>query len=251
MLILVIAHLFSILPWYLNFGNQSTNEQKTSLKLLHSNVLTSNKQFSLFSELIEKEDPNIIVLQEVNQSWINALTPSLSEYKYRIERPQNDNFGIAVYSKFPFINSNVIYLGDLGIPSIEITFSHEGQGITLLATHPIPPINNTYYSSRNKQLMDSANRLANRFGAKILIGDFNTTMWSSDYFGMESVSGLSNARKGFGILPTWPTNIPFLMIPIDHVLTSNHFVINNFTVGDNIGSDHLPIIVDLAIAKTE
>ncbi|MCP4323320.1 MAG: hypothetical protein GY787_16030 [Alteromonadales bacterium] len=199
--------------------------------------------------MLEKEDPNIVVLQEVNSSWIKGLTQSLSKYKYRIEQPQNDNFGIAIYSKLPFTKANVISLGDLGLPSIEVSFSHEGLDITLLATHPIPPINHLYYSSRNNQLIDSANRLAKQPGAKILVGDLNVTMWSSVHSAVETISELNNARQGFGILPTWPTNIPFLMIPIDHVLTSKHFVINNFKVGDDIGSDHLPVIIELALAN--
>ena len=74
-------------------------------------------------------------------------------------------------------------------------------------------------------------------------------MWSSDYLAVETISGLNNARQGFGILPTWPTYMPFLMIPIDHILISEHFVINDFKVGNNIGSDHLPLIIELALLK--
>jgi len=119
----------------------------------------------------------------------------------------------------------------------------------LIATHPIPPISDLYYSARNDQLLDTANSIVKQSGAKILVGDLNVSMWSSDYRTFEDISGLSNARQGFGILPTWPSNFPFLMIPIDHVLASEHFVINNFTLGDDIGSDHLPIIVELSLIK--
>ncbi len=251
MLTLVIVHLFSILPWYFTSENISTIEHKTSLKILHSNVLTSNRQFKLFSKLLEKENPNIVVLQEVNKAWVEGLTNSLSTYKYRIEQPQNDNFGIAIYSKLPFIRSSVVSLGDLGLASLEVSFSLEGKDITLIATHPIPPISHFYYSARNNQLIDSAKRIAKQPGAKILVGDLNVSMWSSDYLAVETISELNNARQGFGILSTWPTHIPFLMIPIDHILISEHFVINDFKVGDNIGSDHLPLIIELALRKKE
>lgn len=246
LLALTIVHLVSIIPWYLTPESASANKYETRLTLLHSNVLTSNTQYNLFEQLLAKETPDIVVLQEVNRDWVKGLTRALSTYKYRIEQPQNDNFGIAIYSKLPFISGDVIALGELGLPSIEVTFSLDGQNVTLLATHPIPPISHAYYSSRNEQLIYVAARLAERSGAKILVGDLNVTMWSSDYANLEAISGLNNARRGFGILPTWPANIPLLMIPIDHVLTSDHFVINNFKLGDNVGSDHLPVIVELA-----
>jgi len=249
MFALVIVHLFSILPWYFTTKNTSPVEHKTSLKILHSNVLTSNREFELFSRLLEKENPTVVVLQEVNKAWVEGLANSLTAYKYRIEQPQNDNFGIAIYSKLPFIKSNIISLGDLGLASLEVSFSVEGQDVTLIATHPIPPISNLYHSARNNQLIDSAKRIVKLPGAKILVGDLNVSMWSGDYLAVETISGLNNARQGFGILPTWPTYMPFLMIPIDHILISKHFVINDFKVGDNIGSDHLPLITELALLK--
>ena len=64
-------------------------------------------------------------------------------------------------------------------------------------------------------------------------------------------TGLDNARKGFGLLPTWPAFMPwpFLRIPIDHCLVSPDIRVIRMRTGRTIGSDHLPIIVDMAIPR--
>jgi endonuclease/exonuclease/phosphatase (EEP) superfamily protein YafD len=72
-------------------------------------------------------------------------------------------------------------------------------------------------------------------------------MWSPYYRKLVRDSGLRNARKGFGIIPTWPCGIPMMSIPLDHCLTSPSLQVNAIKRGKQVGSDHFPIIVDLAV----
>ena len=58
---------------------------------------------------------------------------------------------------------------------------------------------------------------------------------------------LRNARSGFGILPTWPTFMPLVYIPIDHLLVSKEIGVLKVRTGRNIGSDRLPLITDLVL----
>jgi endonuclease/exonuclease/phosphatase (EEP) superfamily protein YafD len=71
-------------------------------------------------------------------------------------------------------------------------------------------------------------------------------MWSSYYSSLEEKSGLNNARKGFGVLPTWPANMPFINIPIDHCLVSKEFNVENAEIGSDIGSDHYPLVISVS-----
>jgi endonuclease/exonuclease/phosphatase (EEP) superfamily protein YafD len=84
---------------------------------------------------------------------------------------------------------------------------------------------------------------------KILVGDLNTSLWSPYYAHLIRQTGLDNARRGFGLLPTWPAYMPwpFLMIPIDHCLVSPDIGVIKMRTGRNIGSDHLPIVVDMVV----
>ncbi len=192
-----------------------------------------------------KELPDILILQEVNKAWVAKIEEIENVLPYKFIRSREDNFGIAVYSQYPFDSSEVIYPGTSDIPSIKAVFSIEQKKISLITSHPLPPVTNNHYKSRNSQL-EARSQISKEVETPlILIGDLNLTMWSSNYKILEEYSTLLNTRKGYGILPTWPANNPLFMIPIDHCLVSSEFVVLDMLVAENIGSDHLPIIVTL------
>jgi endonuclease/exonuclease/phosphatase (EEP) superfamily protein YafD len=91
-------------------------------------------------------------------------------------------------------------------------------------------------------LRDDGNR------ARILVADLNITPWSPRYDVIESQTGLRNAARSLGYLGTWPASPALLRIPIDHCLVSDSFAVQHVEVGPDIGSDHLPLIVDISIA---
>ena len=46
---------------------------------------------------------------------------------------------------------------------------------------------------------------------------------------------------------TWPALVPYYLgIQVDHVLFSNNFKVIEKKTGNHVGSDHRPLIVDLA-----
>jgi endonuclease/exonuclease/phosphatase (EEP) superfamily protein YafD len=81
----------------------------------------------------------------------------------------------------------------------------------------------------------------------LLIGDLNVSPWSSYFARLLKDSGLKNSMKGFGFQPSWPAGNRFLRIPIDQILYSPQITIHHRTVGADIGSDHLPVIVDFSL----
>ena len=125
--------------------------------------------------------------------------------------------------------------------------------------HPLPPISQRNFRTRNEaysRIEEAINRLS---GSAVLIGDLNTTIWSPCYQKLVDETGLVNTRKGFGILPTWPTSnndfgLPglaarLLAIPIDHCLVSPELQIVQTRALSSVGSDHRPIVVDLLVPR--
>ena len=98
-----------------------------------------------------------------------------------------------------------------------------------------------------KQLEANANYVAKANNPLVLAGDFNTTMWSPFYKHSLGKVELHNTRAGFGILPTWTTFYPLLSIPIDRCFVSKDIKVLQIRKGNNVGSDHLPLITDLWI----
>lgn len=217
-------------------------------RLLFANVLTQNTRSDFLIDLIQKENPHIVVLQETNNRWLQELSLLDSSYPYRLVQTREDNFGIAILSKLPLTNKEILFLGDLELPSLKATISINNQKINLLSTHPIPPISKQASASRNQQIKEVGLKLKEMNSPKLLIGDLNLTAGSYYFEWVSRDVKLKNARHGFGWLPSWPSQYPFLLrIPIDHCLVSSEIEIIDFRLGPNIGSDHLPIIIDFAL----
>ncbi|NEP46367.1 MAG: hypothetical protein F6K35_47090 [Okeania sp. SIO2H7] len=82
----------------------------------------------------------------------------------------------------------------------------------------------------------------------IVAGDLNVTPWSPHYRDLMMRSGLKDARRGFGLLPSQSSfmpQVPIFAIPIDHSFVSNDVQVVDIYVGPNVGSDHLPITTDM------
>ncbi|NQZ07638.1 MAG: endonuclease/exonuclease/phosphatase family protein [Algicola sp.] len=242
-LMLLLNGLY-VAPWYFTAGPVKQSD-KQRLKLIQSNVNSANQDHQKVIELVKTEQPDIFVAQEVNRRWVNQLKAIETLLPYKIVQPRSDNFGIALYSKYPLDKAQVIYLGKANVPSIEVQLSLNQKPLTILATHPLPPIGAKYYALRNDQFDALVGAVKTTHGPLVLIGDLNVTVWSNSYQKLIDKSGLVNARQGFGLLPSWPSLLPFAMIPIDHCLMSGEFTVIDIQTGPDVGSDHLPLIVEL------
>jgi endonuclease/exonuclease/phosphatase (EEP) superfamily protein YafD len=80
-----------------------------------------------------------------------------------------------------------------------------------------------------------------------VLGDLNATPWSYYFQRLVRESGLTDSSKGRGIHATWPAGLFPLRIPIDHCLLSPEIGVINKMTGNNVGSDHLPVVVDLQL----
>ena len=239
-------NLACILPYYLSAGPAASN--KPVLRAISFNVNTANEQFDLVKHFILEHKPDVILLMEVNSAWVKALEEIREVYPYRKSEPREDNFGIALYSKLSFTTCEIVYLGRAGVPSIVGEFDVEGEKLTIVGTHPLPPISDVYSAFRNDQIEAVSVYLSSVSGPKILMGDLNTSPWSY-YFGrLLSTAGLQDSSMGRGIEPTWPTHKIWMRIPIDFCLISAEITIVDKKVGADIGSDHFPVIVDFTLA---
>jgi endonuclease/exonuclease/phosphatase (EEP) superfamily protein YafD len=117
-----------------------------------------------------------------------------------------------------------------------------GEPITVVATHPFPPVRSAVAVERNRQLAAIADFTASETGEVVVVGDLNVSPWSPYFQDLLRDGKLRDSRRGFDLQPTWPTFCPPLMTPIDHVLTSGGLAVSGRRTGPNIGSDHRPIV---------
>ena len=192
--------------------------------------------------------PDFLVLEEISDRWLADLAPALEAYPFRKVQARHDNFGIGLFSRHPFDSARIEPFGIVDVPSVFAELALAGRRLTLVATHPLPPGDALLAAERNRQLEWIARKIAAVPGPVLLLGDLNTSPWSPAYRRLIAASGLANAAQGRSIRPTWPSFLPPLWIPLDHALHSDKIAVRSLAIGPDVGSDHLPLVVDFALA---
>lgn len=251
----VAALTMQVLPWYLP-PHFLTMGDRGDLRVLISNVNTQNMNYEAVLNFTRQEDPDIALFMEVDDGWIAQLQTLTVELPYASENATPYSSGIALYSRYP-LQAEVIDFSDASTPSITATVDFNGQPLSLLGTHPLPPVKPTFFHSRNQQLDLMGQYLQTIDGAKIVFGDFNMTMWSPYHRRFMRQADLTNTRDGFGIRPSWPTKnayrpipgwlIRLLTIPIDQCFVTADLRVSNVHIGPNVSSDHYPVVFDLML----
>lgn len=233
-----------VLPWYVG---ESELDDDNTVKILNANVQASNDHYQHLLDLVSAEQPDVILLQEFSPAWRDATQSLKSDYPFSYAETRDDPFGIAMFSRISLDSVSHVNSPPMGYPTIVAVMTVSGETVTLINTHAAIPVAGSLFDARNEQIDSIVDIASTIKGAVILTGDLNLSLWSRRYRLLEEDTGLSNTRRGFGVVPTWPTFMPFAMIPIDHALVSDGIRTVETRTGNRIGSDHLPLIIELAI----
>jgi endonuclease/exonuclease/phosphatase (EEP) superfamily protein YafD len=216
---------------------------------MSANVWFRNRDYQAAMDLIAAENPDIVGLLEVDDAWIGQLSALHARYPHKVLYPEDGAYGMALFSRFPLRElapSPYVTAGTQAGIFVEVQLP--GRSFDLLLAHLIAPTTADRAKLRNRQLAGIAQMLRARGGQEqILAGDFNITPWSPYYAQLERQTRMTNAARVSGYRPTWPTGFNPLKIPIDHFLVSGGFEITQFRTAADIGSDHLPIVLDVVV----
>lgn len=241
---LVCLNYALVLPLYI--GKPAPAAEKP-LRAMLMNINAGNGNTEQVLGSIRQAQPDILLLEEVTPKWAHELEVLYASYPYRVAKPQERCFGIMLLSKYPLEHSEVVQIGQAGVPSI-VANAYLPEGVlAIIGTHPVPPMGRDGSQLRNQQLAELPGVVAKQQHPVLLIGDLNVTPWSTHFTKLIKESGLKNSMKGFGHQPSWPVNHFFLRIPLDHMLHSPEITIHNRMVLRDVGSDHFPVIVDFSI----
>jgi endonuclease/exonuclease/phosphatase (EEP) superfamily protein YafD len=246
--LVVVFHLGSVVP-SVGSAEEVTGAARSAprLRVLSANVLHSNPTKARLTRELLAADADVVLLQETTSGWLDVLDELGFEeaYPYREFRPREDSRGQAVFSRLP--------LGDVRVepPAISPTISARvtvgGRQVSLVNVH-VRGLSEGV--ARHESSVDRLEALTGSLPRpRVLAGDFNAspynrTMQRVDGFGLDS----AHERRGRGLAVTWPNGRhPVPPIRLDHVFVDDELVVLDIRELAGPGSDHKPVLVDLAL----
>lgn len=216
------------------------------MRFLMANVLQENRNAQSLLRLVDETDPDIILLTEVDDWWIQALQRLIQTHPEAVLEPLSNTYGIALYSQLPLTSAKVRYILEDDIPSIlaEVDLP-DGHVVSLWAVHPAPPRPGDDTDERDAELLIIAKEVAAQEAPAIVAGDLNDVAWSSTTTLFQKISGTFDPRIGRGLYATFNADWPFMKWPLDHLFASEEWTLGKFRRLADIGSDHFPILVEL------
>ncbi len=218
------------------------------LKIMVSNVLTSNNKYQKLLDLVQQQQPDILITLETDKQWQQALSPIEAEYPYTVKVPLDNLYGMHLYSKFELLDPEVKYLMIDDIPSIHTQLRlQSGRIIWLYCLHPMPPSPTEADKSttRDAELLMVGRHIKDHKQTAILAGDLNDVAWSKTTRRFQRISGLLDPRIGRHFINTFHVNYPFLRWALDHIFHSACFTVVDIQRMPSIGSDHFPVLTTL------
>lgn len=229
-------------------SDAALEDKNATIRIFTSNVLQDNHEFSKFLSVFKKNDPDLAVMLETDQWWVDQLEILNPDYPYSVIYPLDNYYGIALYSRLPLRNMEVKFLVDRDIPSIhgEVCLDN-GIWIRIFCLHPMPPspTENEKSLDRDAELLMVARSIEEKDYPVIVLGDLNDVAWSHTTRMFQRISRLLDPRIGRGFYNTFHVRYPFLRWPLDHLFISGDFQLVALSRLDDVGSDHFPVSATL------
>ena len=221
------------------------------LRLVSFNVLGRNDRYDDVLAMLREENADVVLLMEVKPEWARQIESLRDRYPHHHVVPRGDNFGIALLSRLPWTSIETHYFGSAEVPTIVAEFELNGQSLTLIGTHPVPPGSATLAAERNEQLAEIGSFIGGKRDTLVVAGDLNVTSYSPYFHDLLKRCNLRDSRQGYGVQASWSPQLPGLSIPIDHCLVSPEIAVHSRRIGPHLGSDHRAVIVELQLPEDE
>lgn len=244
-----------------------------SINVMTFNVFRSNRRHGDVLAALQAARPDVLYLTEMSPEWHLALAPLSKIYPHRLGGGSNLLLSVfpleearRVPVSFEAAQSAIRAAGD-AMPLLDenvhdrwwnaeiltATVLANGNRLRIAGIHPPTP------GSEVSVLMQRASALVcrqelqadPRANARVLLGDFNTSCFSPTFRFIIAQTGLRDSARGFGYIPTWGPRLPvdpwlpWIGIPIDHVLVSREIRVKERKVGPAVGSDHRWVLATL------
>lgn len=246
--IVVIAHLAWIVPPLTDTVPVSAAARRAPhVRVVTANVRYDNTEHGPLIAELERLRADVLVIQEVTPAWWEAIQRSRlrTAYPHAASDLRDDPGGMAVLSKVPLRRVRVHHAG--GWPIITATVELGGRPVQLAGVHVVAPLQTFARNQRAQRAVTAIVRGLPR--PRLVLGDFNASPYNRWFEQMLDL-GLRDAHQSVGrpFATSWHNARRWLPpLLIDHVFSDPALVALDAAEGTGTGSDHRPVVVDLAV----
>ena len=225
-------------------------DEGRSLRLVISNVLMTNRDGARWLDVVRAEDPDLVVAVETDAWWAKVAGELRDTLPNVVELPQDDTYGMCLYTRLDVEDVEVRHLVEDEVPSLWVTaVLPAGDRVRLVFLHPRPPRPDTGQDStlRDAELVLAAEDIAAFDEPVVVAGDLNDVAWSYTTSLFQKKADVLDPRIGRGLFATFHAQHWWLRYPLDHVFHSDEFALVDLKRLGDVGSDHFPIAIELAL----
>lgn len=244
--------------WAAATAPRGRSADASAMRIASVNLCEDNFEHAPTVAWLRQLDADVLVLVEFTPRWARALAEAFpADYPHRAlaaapPRPGLvlDGLRVAVWSRLPPDGQpSELNLDDVNA-QIRVPLRFAGRTFALYAIHPGKPYPASLYRRARRDRVQLLEWIAREDLPAVVAGDFNATPGSAFLLRLERLGYHGVAGAACGRSPvTWPMHraslVPF-RVAIDHVLCSDHFHAVGFARGPANGSDHAPVVAELA-----
>ena len=240
--------------WILAFTTMFRKEVKVSktpdaahvFTLFVYNVRMENKRKADMISAVLRADPDMVLANEIDQGWADALTEIHAQYPHRVLMPLANTYGMGLYSRLPLKDAKVEFKVENDIPSIHTRVQLPGgPWFDFYGMHPKPPDLHNNTEARDAELVMTGLEIKRRNQPAVIAGDLNDVAWSNTTRLFKKLSGMLDPRVGRGFYNTYSVFVPFFRYPLDHLFITPQWQLVKLKRLPACGSDHFPVMVRL------
>ncbi len=181
-----------------------TSEPSLTVAHLSTSDLASGWQLALKAVIDEQAD--IITFIELTPDWQKLLETHLQKhYTYHAELTRIDNFGLAIYSRFPITAVDTIYYEE--IPTLDALIRlNPDLEVRILTSNTNPPLFRRSFEQLRNQLDAIAQRSLTYQGPTLTTGHYNLDQFSDELQDFRAKANLKDSRKTMSSSLNPPTN---------------------------------------------
>ncbi len=251
-LLLVAAHLYWVVPPTLRAHATGAPRDAPRLRIVTANVRYDNGDHTDLPRELASYRADVVVLEEVTPEWWDAIarSPLVSVDPFHVVSLRGDPGGMAILAREPFVSTLVRPLaGSPDWASITVALQMGRSTVHVVGVHTTAPIE--AFGRYHDESRALAGEIRTTPEPRVVAGDFNATPYNRLAATVRGL-GLREAHESVGrwYATTWPNGVHFLpSIRLDHVFADPAFVVTRAAEGRGAGSDHRPVIVDLALVR--